>query len=483
MGILDNRFVKNKKNIWILLSIVILLLFIGIVFGSNIFSPQSGTEAQTVAVTRGTIETVVDGIGTVAAEPSAILLWETDGITANYDLAVGDSVKKGDILMELEPSSQPAETLQAQTSLLEAQAELDKLLVSDAQFQEVLKDLTYQEVMLIHKYNARDAWNYGGSSDVRVDAALAAYESAERRVWELEDAYQSVKSLDEEDPKRIAAYKALQEATLDRDILLRALNQILGHPYDLDVETDFIAYQQQVALVAETRASYKRYLDDSEEVAAARAEVQALQNTIDQARIIAPFVGTVTEIFVNPGEGVMADDKAIQMDDLDNLVIELSISQMEINKVRVGQEAHVVFEAVPNQNYQGFVQEIAAAGEEVDGQTQFTVQIQLENPDEHIKLGFTAYVEITTDQAENALLVPNQTLYYDDEGAVYVIRAGQNQSRIFIDTGVQSDVYTQIIKGELQEGDQLMVRQVEENNFEVGSGQAINAALRLQGNR
>ena len=46
----------------------------------------------------------------------------------------------------------------------------------------------------------------------------------------------------------------------------------------------------------QARNAYNRYLDQSEEIAAAEANVQALQNTIDQARIVAPFAGTITEI-------------------------------------------------------------------------------------------------------------------------------------------------------------------------------------------
>jgi HlyD family secretion protein len=263
-----------------------------------------------------------------------------------------------------------------------------------------------------------------------------------------------------------------------RDILERALNQILDHHYDHDVETDFIVYQQQLALVAELRATYYRYLDNSEEIAAARAEVQALQNTIDQARIIAPFDGTVTEIFVNPGQSVSQGDYAVQIDDLENPLIELSIPQTEVNTLQIGQEARFTFDAIPAREYQGYVQEIAAAGNDVSGQTMFPVTIRVIDADELVKMGFTAYVQIIIKQAEDALLIPNQAVFYDEEGATYVMLENEDKSHseIYVETGARSDAHTEVISGDISEGKLLVVNQVDGIKFEVGSGQALRAA-------
>ncbi len=481
----ENGNKKKKRIIWVI-ALILLLAFAGVLVLTNVFSNTQIDGLRTVEVVRGSIEEAVESVGTITTEPSAVLTWEMDGIAAEYDLKVGDTVQKGDVLLELEASSQSAQVLQAQFALLEAQTALDKLMVSDAQFQEVLKDMVYQEVILIHKYNSQDGWNYGGSTDERIEEALADYKAAEMSVWELEDACEDVKSLEEDDPQRTDVYEALQDAVRERDILLRALSQILGHPYDLDVETDFIAYKQQEAVVAETRVAYERYLDDTEEIKAAQAEVQALQNTVDQARIIAPFNGTVTEIFVNPGEGVSKSGSAVQIDDLDNLVIELSIPQTEINSLQLGQEAHITFDAIRGREYRGIVQEITAVGKDVDGRTVFKVTVRLLDTDANVKMGFTAYVKIITAQAGEALLIPNQALFFDDEkGATYVMLEEDElrHSKIYIETGARSDVYTEVLYGEISEGAIMVVNQMDGIDFQVGSGQALNAAMRLGGHR
>lgn len=475
-------FKRRKKTIWIFSVLLVLVLTSAIVFPS-FFPSEESKAGEVVAVARGSIMEAVDAVGKVEAEPSVSIVWESAGVVADFTLEVGDEVEKGNALMELDGSTKSPEILQAETSLLDAQFELDRLAASDAEFQTVLKDVAYQELMLIHKYNARNAWNYGGSSDERIDAVLANYEFAERRLWEIEEQYEDLKDFEKDAPQRLEVYEELQDAIQERDILLRALNQILGHPYDLDVETDFIAYEKQDALVAQTRAQYRRLLDESEEIAAAQARVQALQNTIDQARIITPIDGTVTEVFTNPGEGVSQGDLAVQIDDLSNMVVNVEISQMDINDIRVGQSAAVVFEAVPNREYKGYVREISEAGSDESGEVKFRVSVKIENADEQVKPGFTALVQIITAEAEDALLVPNQAIFYDEDSSMYVLPEGSEneEARVYIEAGARSEAFTEVLSGEIDENDRLIVQMAGSTTFQVGSGQAIIEAHRING--
>ena len=128
--------------------------------------------------------------------------------------------------------------------------------------------------------------------------------------------------LDEKDAQRTAAYDALQAGILKRDSQLRLLSQVMGTPYGQRTEGFFIAYDQQVAVVAEAHAAYQRLVDKSDEISAAQATMQALQNTVDQASIIAPFSGTITAINSLPGNLVSSGDVAVQLDDLSNLTVD-----------------------------------------------------------------------------------------------------------------------------------------------------------------
>jgi HlyD family secretion protein len=462
---------KRKKLIWITGGFVLLVAaaFVFLPALANGSVGQSTTE--TALLERGSITETISAMGVVSAEPTVLLTWKSGGIVNNYDLKVGDQVKKGDVLLSLEDNSKSADILQSQTSQLEAQAELDKLLVADTNYQDALKEVSYQEEILKNRYSQRHEFYSTEVSDERVDAVRANYTKACEEVWELEAEYEKVRKLNENDPLRVVANDALQAGILKRDGLLRALSQIFGNPYGYRTESYFIEYDQQLAVVAEARAAYERYLDNSDEISAARANVQALQNTIDRASIIVPFSGTVTKISSIAGEQVSSGDPALQLDDLSNLTVELNISQLEINDIELRQSAELSFSAIPNRTYSGTVIDISEAGSESDGETLFSVLVALDNADELVKPGFTVTVNIITNLAEDALLVPNIAIQYDDAGVAYVMVADDLGEFITvpIETGARSDAFTELKAGNLKEGDSLAVVLVKDTTIQIST--------------
>jgi HlyD family secretion protein len=462
---------KRKELARISCGLVILAVVAFTILPTLANGSEAQTNTQTAQLERGSITETVEALGEVSAEPTALLTWESGGIVSIYDLKVGDQVEKGDILLGLEESSKSTDILQAQTSLLEAQAELDKLLAADTNVLDALNEVTYQETILANKYSQRHEFYSTEVSDERVNAVRANYNNARQEVWELEAEYEKVRKLDEKDPQRAAAYEALQAGILKRDSLLRALSQIFGNPYGYRTESYFIEYDQQVAAVAEAHATYERYLDNSDEISAARAKVQALQNTIDRASIIAPFSGTVTKISSIAGEQVSSGDPALQLDDLSNLTVELNISQLEINDIELRQSAELSFSAIPNRTYTGTVIEISEAGNESDGEILFHVRVALDNADELVKPGFTVTVNIITNLAEDALLVPNIAIQYDDAGVAYVMVADDLGEFITvpIETGARSDAFTELKAGNLKEGDSLAVVLVKDTTIQIST--------------
>lgn len=439
----------------------------------------------TVQVSRGSITETVDALGVVAAMPNAALKWKSNGIVSGFDLQVGEQVEKGQILLTLDDSSISPEILQARTSLMEAQIAYQKMLTGNTDYLTALQEMNTQQVILENTYSMRHEFYDENTAEARIEGIYASYFQARVAVWGLEDAYEKVKGLDDEDPIKIAASDALQAGTLKCDSLLRAMSQIMGTPYGQRTEGYFILYDQRAAEHAQARATAQRLLDNHDELTAAQAQIQAHQNTVDQASIIAPFSGTVTDIQVVAGGKAIAGETAVQLDDLSNLVIDVNISQMEINKVNVGQAAEILFSALPDSVYDGAVMALSEAGEINGEDTSFNVRIALLVADEKVKPGFTALVSIITNQMDDVLLVPNQAIQYRDDGSAYVLQeVGLGQfTEITIRTGARSDAYTEMIEGSLVEGDVLIAAAASGGNFQVGSGDALREARRIYGGR
>ncbi len=455
------RFFTTHKKLLIIVGAALLVLIIAAAILLSMFSqPSEEPQMQIGIVSSGTISETVDSYGTLEAQPSSTLIWNSDGIVGEFDLKVGDTVKKGDVLIELVPSSQSATILNAYTDLLDAQNSLNVLIASDSKYQSVLSDLAYQQQMLINKRADKMAWDYGRSSMERIDAVRDNYYAARAAVWALESAYDEVKSLDENDPARVKAYEALQQGIVKRDSLKRALGQILGIPFDLPVETDFIEYDQQVATVAEAEVAYNRYVDSNQEISAAQAKVQSLQNTVNKAKIIAPFDGTITSISAVAGDVVSNGDEAVRIDDLSNLILKVQVSQDDVNKVEVGQDAQITFDAISNKQYDGFVESISSTGEEDShGVVYFSVAVKIEDADEAVKPGFTAVVKIIVSQTDNALFVPNDALVANADGtySVSVIGSDGSKRTVAVEVGVKNATNTQIISDQIKEGDKVVI--------------------------
>ena len=466
-----NAFLKKYKRKFLIAGGLLLavILAAAVLMGGGSSDPAV---TQTAQVERGAITETVEAIGVIAAMPSASITWASGGIVSASTLKVGDQVEKGEVLLTLDDSSISPEILQARSSLLEAQAEFEKMTSADTDFQAALEEVTLQETYLANKYSMRHEFYGTDVPDERINTVYASYNKARAEVWELEAAYEKVRNLDEKDPQRTAAYDALQAGIFKRDSQLRLLSQVMGTPYGQRAESFFIAYDQQVAVVAEAHAAYQRLVDKSDEISAAQANMQALQNTVDQASIIAPFSGTITAINSLPGNLVSSGDVAVQLDDLSNLTVDLEISQMDVNKISIGQTAQLSFDAIPNAVYSGAVIEISEAGSASNEDAVFGVRVALTDPDDSIKPGFSTTVSIITDQVEDALLVPNSAIQYGEDGSTFVMKtAGLSEfTSVPIETGARSDAFTELVSGDLEEGDKLAVAQVAETTAQLRMG-------------
>jgi len=439
-------------------SVLVVVLIVGILL-PIIFGGDDAPEMRYAKVSRGSITESIDVVGTLEAQPYIELAWESSGIVSPFELSVGDTVKKGDVLMTLEDSSLSTSILQAQSDILEAQATLDNLMVANSALYTAAQELTDAEYMLRDYEYDRDKWNYNNAPDEQVEEYRANYYAAEEIVWEKEAAFNAVANLPVDDPERVKAYEEMKEAMQERDNHLRWLNNLLGSYYDHEKETDFIEYDLALAKVEEARVTYKRYLDQSDEIAAAEAAVQALQNTIDMGRITAPFDGTITEISAVGGEKVANGATAVRLDNMDNLVVEVYVSEVDINDVSLGLPGIVTFDAIPGKEYEGLVQSISAAGSDDNGVVEFRVDVRVLTADENVRPGFTAVVSVVTSEVANALLVPNEALVSFNNGSA-VMRSNSDGSTqlIPVETGASSDVFTEIISGDIEDGDNLAIK-------------------------
>jgi len=467
------------------LSIVITTMLILAIAGSLFFiarNSKTTADATTLNITvrKGDITETVDIVGSIQAIPSTILAWKTSGIVGEVNLKVGDQVKEGDGLLTLLDISLDSSILNAESELLTAQLELEHLKSGNLQFQTATQALAAAQKVYQSELVDREWWIITGVSDEAIDAARVKYYDSRTAFWNAKMAYEEISkntttTTNEsnlattentsttaiavtEDP--VAAARATMQA-LEQEYnkAIRNLNYLIGNSYGNNnaIEQAFLEFDVAKAELAEAVATWQAYHDAKPYIAAGEAKVQAIQNTINSAKIIAPFSGTVTEVDAYVGETVSSGTTAIQLDDLTNLVITVDVSEVDINKLEIGQEAEITFDAISANTYKGAVVNISNAGTSSSGVVRFPVTVQVLNPDEDVKPGFTATVSIIITRVSNVLLVPNLGITKLNGQSIVMVNKNNSIVPVAIETGAESDEYTEVLSGDISEGDVVVV--------------------------
>jgi HlyD family secretion protein len=149
-----------------------------------------------------------------------------------------------------------------------------------------------------------------------------------------------------------------------------------------------------------------------------KAALEEIRDNLDKTVITSPIDGTVTALNAEIGEIVMvgtmnnAGTVIMTVADLSTIEVEVSVDETDIARVRVGQDAKIELDALPDTSFKGTVTEVgnAAANAGSSGVTNFTVKILLIEKVEGIKPGMTATVDITADKRKDVLYVPIQAV-------------------------------------------------------------------------
>jgi HlyD family secretion protein len=207
---------------------------------------------------------------------------------------------------------------------------------------------------------------------------------------------------------------------------------------------------------------------DPVDVAAAEARVSAAQSTLDMVHIIAPFDGTVTQAESAVGNQVSAGTVAFRVDDISHLLVDVQVSEVDINTVAIGQSATLTFDAILAKEYHGKVVEVGQAGDTVQGVVSFTVTVELTDADKLVKPGMTAAVNVVIEEQNDVVLIPNRAVrLVDAERVVYVLVDGQ-PVQVKIKLGSTSGIDSVLVEGGIKEGDLIILNPPSNNSGPFG---------------
>jgi HlyD family secretion protein len=364
-----------------------------------------------------------------ASAPEGVVLNATGYIVAAHKIQVaskvvgkvkwigvdkGDHVREGQIIVRLEDDEYQAQLQQARGQVASLQARLEEAMngsrpeeVAQAQanLDSAKADLENARVTLDR---TRNLLKDGVIARQALDDAQARYDGAVHRINALQKTYELVKLGPRQE--QIAALRG-------------QLDQAKG-----------------VMAFAETTAA----------------------NTV----IRAPVTGTILERIVEKGEfvttGFVGDRGAkgyvVSLADLNDLEVELDISQADFARLGSKQRGIVTTDAFPDRKYNGFINEISPEANRQKATVQIKVKIQ--EPDEYLRPEMNASVAFVSEakpqspeaQAKPVVLIPSAAV---KDGAVYVLLDGKAVKRA-VKTGPASGANVRVEQG-LIGGEELII--------------------------
>jgi HlyD family secretion protein len=408
---------------------------------------------QTHVVEFGNLIETVGSTGQVRSNQTAIIAWQTSGRVEQVLVSLGEQVEAGQSLAVLAHGSLSQAVIQAEAELLNARKSLDDLMHTETIQAQAYQVLLNSRQAVIEAERAL-AFYDGEQYQEQLDQAERRSEQAEEQIERAEANLEPYLERDEDDSTRQTFQNRLNTAHLNYDDEVRQLELLEMQP-----ELAAANLEAAQAQLAEAQRRYEQVKDgpSAEEIATLEARIAVAEATLKQASLAAPFAGVVTEVKIKPGDLVSPGSLAFRLDDLSTVLVDVSVAELDINRIQVGQFASLVFDAIPGQEFSARVAQVSPVGIAVQGIVDFNVVLELVESDQAIKPGMTAAVNLIVDELEDVLLVPNRAVRArDGRLVVYVLENGELRSLPVL-LGGSSETMSQVLESDLQPGNLVVL--------------------------
>jgi HlyD family secretion protein len=454
----------KRRTIYVILVLALLAAAGGVIFWRTRSSADTQEAARSAVVERGQMTVAVTASGRIEPEARVGLTFETPGRVARVLVEEGDRVDSGDVLARLHTDQLAVQVEQARATLGSAEAQLAELRAGPRvkEIEQAEANLRAASAQLSAAAANRDQVA-SGSTEAEIASARAQVAQANTAKEVAQDAYDRIE--DEGEEKEQANYD-LYTAKQELAAAEARLEDLLAG----SDQNELRAAQANVAAAAAQRDASQAQLEQllagptEQDIAEAQAQVDQAQAALESAGLSlrnaslrAPFSGVVSEINLTPGEMsptrqppvVLVDDSALHMT--------ISVDELDISRLKVGQNAEVTVEALPEASVTGTIRTIAPIATTETGVVTYDVCIDLATTDAPLRTDMTANATIVVEQLTDVLKIPTWVVRIDQEtGQTFVNRrVGDETERVDVELGARYEGTVQVLSG-LSEGDEVV---------------------------
>ncbi|HSQ77497.1 MAG TPA: efflux RND transporter periplasmic adaptor subunit [Nitrospirota bacterium] len=208
----------------------------------------------------------------------------------------------------------------------------------------------------------------------------------------------------------------------------------------------------------------------------AKAALKVSDTNLRYTSILSPVDGVVISRAVDIGQTVAASFQTPTLftiaQDLTKMQIDTNVAESDIGVVKVGQDVEFTVDAYPDTTFKGKVWQKRQAPITVQNVVTYDVVVQVNNRDLKLMPGMTANVSIIITTRNDVLRITNAALRFrfsdktagagsagagEKKGPSVWILENKKPKRISISPGISDGNYTEVVSGELKEGQQTIV--------------------------
>jgi RND family efflux transporter MFP subunit len=196
----------------------------------------------------------------------------------------------------------------------------------------------------------------------------------------------------------------------------------------------------------------------------AELSLESAELNLEKAVIVAPFDGVVADITITEDKEITAATSAtsaITLVDTSEIEMRGFIDEIDIAMVRLGQEANIILDALPDEEVKGEVAFISPVGTTLAGVVSYDTTITLENPVAGLRDGMSATAEVIIERRDDVLVIPNRAIWGTLANPKAVVLVDGQQEEREITLGLTDGINTEVLSG-LEEGEEVVLPTSEE---------------------
>lgn len=466
------KFALRKRVIIPFVLVLIIVFF-------TISSKANSTSVAVVSPSYGKVSSTISSTGQVVSNTDLSLSFNKQGIVKSVKVNVGDKVKKGQVLANIDQAKEWASVMQARGALSGAKARLARTIegatnaeinLARVSLENAKRDYENtkktQETLVSNAYNSLlnsypQAIPQGGVSDYTAPVisgnyklkqegtiTISTFSTGSGKVFSVSGLTSGTGYVTSTTPQSIGDSGLY--ITFPQSESQASTNWTITIPNTKasNYLTNYNAYQNALSNQTQALSSSQALIDSREaeleiklakartsdidlassEVVSAEGSLANAQALYEDTIIRAPSDGTITRVDIKYGELAEANKPSIVLQDIENLYIESLINESNIAVLRVGLPVSITLDALGKEiKFTGSISQIDPSSDTTDGVVNYKIKISINEKDPNIRPGMNSEVLVLVKEKEDVLALPKASLVYKD--GKYFVNIITNEKR------------------------------------------------------